>query len=61
MPTVLLMASLDTRGKEAAYLRMLIEGLGCRVILTDISMRKHDQAGADYTCADVASEGGASF
>ena len=61
MPTVLLMASLDTRGKEAVYLRTLIEGLGCKVILTDISMRKHDQAGADYTCADVASEGGASF
>ncbi len=61
MPTVLLLASLDTRGKEAVYLRTLIEGLGCKVILTDISMRKHDQAGADYTCADVASEGGASF
>ena len=61
MPTVLLMASLDTRGKEAVYLRTLIEGLGCKVILTDISMRKHDQAGADYTCADVAREGEASF
>ena len=55
------MASLDTRGKEAVYLRTLIEGLGCKVILTDISMRKHDQAGAAYTCADVASMGEASF
>lgn len=61
MPAVLLLTSLDTRGKEATYLKALLEPLGCDVILVDTSMREHTQDGADYTCADVAREGGTPF
>ncbi len=61
MPDILLLASLDTRRDEAIYLKTLIEGLGCKVILVDISMGHYKESGADYTCMDVAREGGTSF
>jgi uncharacterized protein (UPF0261 family) len=61
MPGVLLVTSLDTRPDEAAYLKALLKGMGCVVTVVDISMREHTQSGADYTCADVAREGGVAF
>lgn len=61
MPDILLMASLDTRRDEAVYLKALIEAPGCKVILVDTSMGQYTESGADYSCMDVAREGGTSF
>jgi uncharacterized protein (UPF0261 family) len=61
MPAVLLLTALDTRGEEAFYLKGLLEGLGCKVIIVDMAMRPHKREGADYTCVEVARSGGADF
>jgi uncharacterized protein (UPF0261 family) len=61
MPTVLLLTALDTRGEEAMYLKGFTEALGCKVIIVDIAMRAHGQEGADYSCVEVARQGGADF
>ncbi|MGD0231123.1 MAG: Tm-1-like ATP-binding domain-containing protein [Syntrophorhabdales bacterium] len=61
MRTVLLLTCLDTRHDEALYLKTLIECRGCKVIMVDISMGACRECGAEYTCIDVAREGGTSF
>jgi len=61
MATTLLLTSLDTKLDEARYLKALIEDLGCTVMLVDTSMRQYIPCGADFTCLDVAREGGVSF
>lgn len=61
MPTVLLLTALDTRGEEAAFLRAQLEARSCKVIMVDTSMRAHTRDGAEYTCAEVARQGGADF
>ncbi len=62
MKTVLVIATLDTKGREALYLKKRIEDLGCRTILMDLSMRKGSFCSeADIKCEDVAREGGLDY
>lgn len=61
MPRVLLLTALNTRGEEAMHLQRLLETLGCKTTVIDISMRAHTREGGDYTCIEVARLGGADF
>jgi uncharacterized protein (UPF0261 family) len=58
---LLLIATLDTKGKETHYLRSAMEALGLTVILMDISMRSSGDFQADITPARVAAAGGSSL
>lgn len=61
MGTVLLVSSVDTREKEILFLKELIQGQGCRVLVMDISMGSYREGVADYSCLDVARAAGISF
>ncbi len=57
-PTVVVLATLDTKADEAIYLRDRIEALGGTVILVDIGVVGKPGARADATREDVARAGG---
>ncbi len=59
MTNILLLATIDTKGQEAFYLRDTIKSLGARPAVMDISMRQPDGAyPVDITAAHVAEAGG---
>lgn len=58
---LLVIATLDTKGRETHYLRSKIEALGLTAILMDISMRGSGDSQADITPARVAAAGGSSL
>ncbi len=58
MKRVLLISTMDTKGREAAYLAERIEACGCRPILMDLSMREGPVRLADLPSAEVARAGG---
>lgn len=59
---VLILATMDTKGPEALYVRSRIEEHGEKPILMDLSTRgERKRSGADITPADVARAGGASL
>jgi uncharacterized protein (UPF0261 family) len=58
---ILIIATLDTKGRETQYLRSVIEGPGLTAILMDISMRGGEDSQADITPAQVAAAGGSSL
>ena len=61
-PTVLLLATLDTKGPEALYLRQVLIGLGARPLLMDLSMRYGDRVvESGISAGEVAEAGGCSF
>jgi uncharacterized protein (UPF0261 family) len=55
--TVLILATLDTKGPEALYLRTKIEKQGLKPILMDLSTRGRRGSGADVGPAEVAKAG----
>jgi len=60
--SILIIATLDTKGEEALFLRERIRAQGCEPILLDISMREGERSGeADISAGEVARAGGASF
>ena len=59
--TVLIIATLDTKGVETLYLRDKIASLGIKPLLMDISMRGKGESPADITPAQVAEAGGSSL
>lgn len=60
-PTILLIATLDTKARESMYVKERIESHGCRVLLMDTGTLNHDDYGADITRDDVAGAGGATL
>jgi uncharacterized protein (UPF0261 family) len=59
--TVLIISTMDTKGKETLYLKEKIEALGLRPLLMDISMRGKGTSPADITPEAVAVAGGSSL
>lgn len=55
---IVVLATLDTKGKEAAYLKTQIEEYGDRVILVDSGVTGDPQAEADITREGVSKQGG---
>jgi uncharacterized protein (UPF0261 family) len=56
--TILVLATLDTKGPEAQYLRELIEARGDRAVVIDTGVAGEPQARADVAREDVAAAGG---
>jgi uncharacterized protein (UPF0261 family) len=62
MTNILLLATIDTKGQEAFYLRDKIKSLDARPAVMDISMRPaHEPHAVDITAARVAAAGGGSL
>ncbi len=59
--TILIISTLDTKGKETFYLKEKIESLGLNPILMDISMRGNGVSPGDITPEQVAKSGGSSI
>ncbi len=59
-PGVLLLATLDTKGPEALYLRDTLRGLGVKPLLMDLSMRYADPCVQPEIPAGVVAEAGGS-
>jgi len=56
--TIIILATLDTKGKEAQYLRELIEGFGDEVLIIDVGVVGEPATRADISKAEVAEAGG---
>lgn len=61
MPTILLIGTLDTKGREFAFVRELIEANGCGVLMMDAGVMEGMGEGADIPPEAVAEAGGASL
>src|SRR5438105_5029046 len=59
MPTVVLVGTLDTKGKEYDYLRSRVIADGCDVIMVDAGILGSPQTSADVTREQVAVAAGA--
>ncbi len=60
-PTVLLIATFDTKAAEALYLKEKMESLGCGVLLMDTGILQESGQATDITRHQVAEAGGASI
>jgi uncharacterized protein (UPF0261 family) len=60
-PTVLLIATFDTKAAEALYLKEKIESLGCRALLMDTGILEESGHTTDITRHQVAEAGGSSI
>jgi len=56
--TLVVLATLDTKGKEAEYLRQQLQRLGDRALVVDVGVVGEPGAGADITREEVAEAGG---
>ena len=61
MPTVLLIATFDTKADEALYLRRKMESLGCRVLSMDAGILLESGTVTDINRRQVAEAGGSSI
>jgi uncharacterized protein (UPF0261 family) len=61
MPSVLLISTLDTKGRETEYLAGRVSLCGCRPIVMDLSMREGSVLQADLPAHAVARAGGMSW
>jgi uncharacterized protein (UPF0261 family) len=59
--TVVIVATLDTRGDEVEFLKELIEGKGHRVVTVDVGVMGCPYMPADFTREEVAEAGGKSL
>jgi uncharacterized protein (UPF0261 family) len=59
--SILIIATLDTKGAETSYLREKITELGRRPIVLDISMRPGKEGGAEIPPEEVAKAGGSTL
>ena len=55
---IAVLATLDTKGQEAEFLREQLDALGSRALLVDIGVMNAPAAAADVTRAQVARAGG---
>jgi uncharacterized protein (UPF0261 family) len=55
---ILILCNLDTRGKEIAFVKDMIEARGHRGIFLDFSMEEPPAFSGDITCEQVAERGG---
>src|SRR5215217_6460613 len=60
-PTVAVLATLDTKGKEARFVADVLARAGAVPWIMDLSLKPHDRGGADATAASVAAAAGASW
>jgi uncharacterized protein (UPF0261 family) len=60
-PTVAVLATLDTKGKEARFVADVIERAGAKTWIVDLSLQPHGVEGADVTGADVVAAAGVSW
>ncbi len=61
MPTVLLIATFDTKAEEALYLQRKMESLGCRVLSMDTGILEESGTVTDINRRQVAEAGGSSI
>lgn len=59
--TIVVLATLDTKGQEAQYMRDQIEALGDKALVIDVGVVGEPAARADITRAEVAKAGGTSL
>ncbi len=60
--TILLVGTLDTKGKEYEYLREQIEKQGVRTLVIDVSCKEFKpEFHPDISCEEVARSAGTSF
>ena len=59
--SILIISSLDTKGKEAEFLKGLIEQKGQQTIVLDMSTGGESPIPADISCEDIAKAGGSSM
>jgi uncharacterized protein (UPF0261 family) len=57
-PVVAVLATLDTKGREAEFLRGQIEAAGCRALVVDLGVLGAPDARADVTREEVCAAGG---
>ncbi|MFL5042715.1 MAG: Tm-1-like ATP-binding domain-containing protein [Xanthobacteraceae bacterium] len=55
------LATLDTKGKEARFVAEVLARAGAVPWIVDLSLKPHDRGGADATAASVAAAAGASW
>ncbi|MFL5087286.1 MAG: Tm-1-like ATP-binding domain-containing protein [Xanthobacteraceae bacterium] len=55
------LATLDTKGKEARFVAEVLARAGAVPWIMDLSLKPHDRGGADATAASVAAAAGASW
>ncbi|MFL5099837.1 MAG: Tm-1-like ATP-binding domain-containing protein [Xanthobacteraceae bacterium] len=55
------LATLDTKGKEARFVAEVLARAGAVPWIMDLSLKPHDRGGADATAANVAAAAGASW
>lgn len=60
-PRVAVLATMNTKHREARFVAEILERSGVRPWLVDLSLREHEQPPADVTGAQVAEAGGASW
>ena len=60
-PTVAVLATLDTKGEEAAYVKKRIESLGGQALLIDIGLVGEPGTAPDIDRAEVIAKGGSSL
>ncbi|MEM3072729.1 MAG: Tm-1-like ATP-binding domain-containing protein [Candidatus Bathyarchaeia archaeon] len=58
MKSIVIIATLDTKGTEALYLKRLFEDGEFQVVLIDVSCKPHEMPGADISNRAVAEAGG---
>ena len=59
--TIAVLATLDTKGQEAEFLRQQLKALGSRALVVDMGVLNKPAAKADITRAQVARAGGSSL
>jgi uncharacterized protein (UPF0261 family) len=60
-PTVAVLATLNTKGREALFVANVLARAGVTPWIVDLSLKPHDVGGADVAGATVAAAGGASW
>jgi uncharacterized protein (UPF0261 family) len=60
-PTVAVLATLDTKGREARFVAGVLVGAGAAPLIIDLSLKSHNVEEADVPGADVAGAAGVSW
>ena len=60
-PTVAVLATMNTKGKEARFIAAVPARAGATPWIVDLSLKSHDADDANLAAADVAAAAGASW
>ena len=60
-PTIAVLATMNTKGKEARFIADVLARAGATPWIVDLSLKSHDADDADLAAADVAAAAGASW